>query len=221
MPSSHPLQDLLNILLLGALVRLRHQAPFLPLIAQPGYLLEAGLPAEPGVEVQKAFAEVGVVGEGVDDVRLTGVFLVDAVDVLQAFGLVLLDPLLEGLEERFGSFGQKRFFVVDFLVRVGLDGRVVGSALGLLIILGIHLPPDGDAVGQPQNLSANFDKGNLDQIAVLLETIVILDERRLLCVLGAGLLSLLELSIHLEMYVVVAESQAILLVVGSKWGGER
>lgn len=90
------------------------------MIPQPRNPLEVGLLAEPIVEVQESLAEVGVVGEGVYDVRLAGVFLVDAVDVLQALGLVLLDPLLEGLQQCFGSFRQKCFFVVDLALRVGL-----------------------------------------------------------------------------------------------------
>ena len=57
------------------------------------------------MEVQEALAEVGVVGESVDDVGLARVFLVDAVDVLQALGLILVYPVLKGLQQRFGSFG--------------------------------------------------------------------------------------------------------------------
>lgn len=53
--------------------------------------------------------------------RLTGVFLVDAVDVLQALRLILFDPLLEGLQQCFGSFRQKCFFVVNLALRVGLN----------------------------------------------------------------------------------------------------
>lgn len=90
------------------------------MVAQPRNPLEAGLLAEPTVEVQESFPEVGVVGEGVDDVRLAGIFLVDAIDVLQVLGLILLDPFLEGLKQCFGSFGQKCFFVVDLALRVGL-----------------------------------------------------------------------------------------------------
>lgn len=81
------------------------QAPLPPGVAQPSDAFEVGLLAEPKVEVQEALAEVGVVGEGVDDVCLARVFLVDAADVLQALRLVLADPLLEGLQQRFGSFG--------------------------------------------------------------------------------------------------------------------
>lgn len=143
------------------------------------------------MEVQKPFPEIRVVGEGADDVCLAGVFLVDSVYVLQVFWLILFDPFFKGLQQCFGSFGQKCFFLVDLAVRVGLYRRVVSSTLGLFIFFGIHLPSDSDSIRQPQNLSSDFDKGNLDQISFFFKTIVILNDRHRLTLARSCFITLL------------------------------